>query len=47
MSVGFAEALAVVGGLLLVSSALSGVTRCTVLSTSVLAITRQTDRGGH
>lgn len=38
MSVGFAEALAIVGGLLLVSSALSGVTRRTVLSTSVLAV---------
>lgn len=38
MGVGFAEALAVVGGLLLASSALSGLTRRTILSTSVLAV---------
>lgn len=38
MSVGFAEALAIVGGLLLVSSALSGLTRRTILSTAVLAV---------
>jgi NhaP-type Na+/H+ or K+/H+ antiporter len=38
MGVGFAEALAVVGGLLLASSALSGLIRRTILSTSVLAV---------
>jgi NhaP-type Na+/H+ or K+/H+ antiporter len=38
MGVGFAEALAVVGGLLLASAALSGLTRRTILSSSVLAV---------
>ena len=38
MDVGFAEALTVVGALLLAASALSGLTRRTVLSTAVLAL---------
>jgi NhaP-type Na+/H+ or K+/H+ antiporter len=38
MSIGFGEALTVLGGLLLAASALSGLTRRTVLSTAVLAL---------
>jgi hypothetical protein len=38
MGGGFAEAFAVVGGLVLASSALSRITRRTILSTSVLAV---------
>lgn len=38
MHVGFPEALAIVGGLLLATSALSGLTHRTVLSTAVLAV---------
>lgn len=38
MHLGFAEALTIVGALLLATSALSGVTRRTVLSTAVLAV---------
>jgi NhaP-type Na+/H+ or K+/H+ antiporter len=38
MSIGFSEALAVLGGLLLSASALSGLTRRTILSTAVIAV---------